>query len=203
MNQATIKPMIATLEDLFVKLNKKYFEGKLEQPVIVIAPDTYRAYGWFTSWKAWQETNNKDSEGYYEITITSDYLDRSPIEIAATLLHEMIHLYNQMRGVKDCSRGGKYHNLKFKEAAEAHGLITKKDPKYGWCETLPTKNTEEYLESLKLSFPLYRPTPEKGKRIIKSSSRKYICPCCGTSIRATKEVHIICSDCGEEFIEVV
>lgn len=29
-----------------------------------------------------------------------------------------------------------------------------------------------------------------------SSTRKYICPCCGNSVRATKEVHIACLDCG-------
>ena len=35
----------------------------------------------------------------------------------------------------------------------------------------------------------------------KSSSRKYICPCCGTSIRATKKVNIGCLDCGVPMIE--
>ena len=29
-----------------------------------------------------------------------------------------------------------------------------------------------------------------------SSTRKYICPCCGNSVRATKEVHIACLDCS-------
>lgn len=200
--KATIKPMIETLEELFVKLNNKYFDGKLERPVITIAPDTCRAYGWFTTWRAWKETEIKDSEGYYEITITSDYLDRTPVEIAGTLLHEMVHLYNQMNGINDCSRGGKYHNIKFKESAEAHGLETKKDSRYGWSITSPSTQTAEYLESLKLSFPLYRPTPEKGQRVRKkSSTRKYVCPICGTIIRATKEVHVTCSDCGVEFEE--
>ena len=35
-----------------------------------------------------------------------------------------------------------------------------------------------------------------------SSTRKYICPCCGMSVRATKEVHIMCMDCGKQ-MEVV
>ena len=33
-----------------------------------------------------------------------------------------------------------------------------------------------------------------------SSSRKYICPCCGNSVRATKCVHIACMDCREEMV---
>lgn len=33
-----------------------------------------------------------------------------------------------------------------------------------------------------------------------SSSRKYVCPCCGNSVRATKCVHIACMDCREEMV---
>jgi len=35
----------------------------------------------------------------------------------------------------------------------------------------------------------------------KSNSRKYVCPCCGNSVRATKEVHIACMDCQQTMIE--
>ena len=31
-----------------------------------------------------------------------------------------------------------------------------------------------------------------------SSTRKYICPCCHQSVRATKAVNIICGDCMEK-----
>ena len=34
-----------------------------------------------------------------------------------------------------------------------------------------------------------------------SSSRKYICPCCGLSVRATRTVRIKCIECDEEMIE--
>lgn len=34
-----------------------------------------------------------------------------------------------------------------------------------------------------------------------SSSRKYVCPCCGTIIRATKEVHVLCGECEVAFEE--
>lgn len=202
--KATIKPMIAELESLFSKLNDRFFDGKLETPVITIAPDTCRAYGWFTEWRAWKETDNKDSDGYFEINITSDYLDRDPVEIAGTLLHEMVHLYNTMNNIQDCSRGGHYHNAKFKDAAESHGLIVTKTPKSGFGQTTPTPETAEYFKSLNLKFDLYRPTPEKGQRPKKkSSTRKYVCPVCGTIIRATKEVHVTCTDCDVEFEEVV
>ena len=31
-----------------------------------------------------------------------------------------------------------------------------------------------------------------------SSTRKYICPCCHQSVRATKAVNILCGDCMEQ-----
>lgn len=56
-------------------------------------------------------------------------------QVAETLLHEMVHLYNLQIGVQDTSRGGTYHNKKYKEAAEKHGLTVEKDAKYGWTKT--------------------------------------------------------------------
>lgn len=199
----TVIPMIKELESLFSKLNKKFFNGELETPVITIAPDTCRAYGWFTTWRSWKETANKDAEGYYEITVTSDYLDRDPVDIAGTLLHEMIHLYNQMKGIKDTSRSGNYHNKNFKTAAEEHGLIVNKVPKSGFSETHPNTEATDYLESLNLKFDLYRPTPEKEQVVRKNSTRKYVCPHCGNPIRSTKPVNLICGECGEKYVEVI
>ena len=36
----------------------------------------------------------------------------------------------------------------------------------------------------------------------KTSTRKYVCPCCGNSVRATKDINIICGDCMEVMIKV-
>ena len=33
-----------------------------------------------------------------------------------------------------------------------------------------------------------------------SSTRRWVCPDCGTIIRSTKEVNVICGDCGKQFI---
>lgn len=40
--------------------------------------------------------------------------------------------------------------------------------------------------------------PEGGKR--PSSTRKYQCPCCKNSVRATKTVNLICGDCMEKMV---
>ncbi|MEH2933848.1 hypothetical protein [Acutalibacter sp. JLR.KK004] len=41
--------------------------------------------------------------------------------------------------------------------------------------------------------------PKTGKG---SNSRKYQCPCCGCSVRATKAVNVACLDCGVPMVLV-
>lgn len=153
MKETSLKPVIEKLENLFSKFNEKFYNGELQTPVITVSPDTTKgAYGWCTAWKAWSvgeqkkvtdlatltkealEAMKKD-DGFYEINICAEHLARPFEQVAETLLHEMVHLYNLQIGVQDTSRGGTYHNKKYKEAAEQHGLTVEKDAKYGWTKT--------------------------------------------------------------------
>ena len=138
MNNNSLTPIIETIEDLYSKFNFRIFDGKLETPVITLSPNSKHGggscLGWFTTWRSWGVNNSDQStdisdakgDGYYEINVCAEYLSRPFDEVAGTLLHEMVHLYNQQRGVQDCSRSGYYHNKSFKEAAESHGLIVTK-----------------------------------------------------------------------------
>ena len=48
-----------------------------------------------------------------------------------------------------------------------------------------------------LSFRIYKqPETRKSGEKKPSSTRKYVCPECGQSVRATKEVHLYCADCS-------
>ena len=42
-------------------------------------------------------------------------------------------------------------------------------------------------------------TTKGGSKKSINRSIKYVCPCCGTIIRATREVNVICGDCREAF----
>ncbi len=143
MSETSLKPVIEKLESLFSKFNEKFYNDELQAPVITVSPDTTKgAYGWCTSWKAWTNTDKKpidlttltkeeleafkEDEGFYEINMCAEHLARPFEEVAGTLLHEMVHLYNLQVGVKDTSRHGTYHNQKYKEAAEKHGLTVEK-----------------------------------------------------------------------------
>lgn len=166
MNEVSLKPVIDELETLFSKFNKAFFEGKLEKPVITVSPDYTRgAYGWCTGWKAWQDGTKEG--GYYEINLCAEYLNRPFEETCETLLHEMVHLQNLQDNVQDTSRSGSYHNRKFKETAEAHGLTVEKGEKYGWHKTALNPQAEAFVKSLgKSGFCLVRPrtNPLKGSR---------------------------------------
>lgn len=203
----TLKNVITELEDLFETYNEKYFDSELRRPVITVSPQgKERVFGWCTTWKAWKEKD--DSEGYYEINVCAEHLARPFAEVAGTLLHEMVHLYDVQNGIQDTSRGGTYHNLKFKNSAALHGLTVEKDEKYGWAKTTLSPDALEETNSFmnfigKESFDLYREAEVKGEKEKKggSNSIKYVCPCCGAIIRATKKVRVICAECNEEFIE--
>ena len=199
MKDSSLQNIINELENLFELFNKKYFENKLSKPVITVSPDSTKgAYGWCTSWKAWKDGKSE----YYEINMCAEHLTRPIEQLAGTMLHEMVHLFNLEEGVQDCSRGGFYHNAKFKKAAEEHGLIVEAVPKYGFAKTYLTDGAKKAIENFngKSAFVLYRDSGKKAEKTTtksKSSSRKYVCPCCGTIVRATKEVKIICGDCNE------
>ena len=103
----TLQDVVFKLESLFSKFNKRYFNNELVQPIITVAPDTTKgAYGWCTSWKAWKDKSEDESEGYYEINMCAEYLARPFLEICCTLIHEMVHLLNLQNEVQDTSRSG-------------------------------------------------------------------------------------------------
>lgn len=202
MKQQSLQPIIEKLEKLFSKFNERFYKNELQKPVITVSPDTTKgAYGWCTSWKAWG--TGEENEGYYEINICAEYLSRPFEDIANTLLHEMVHLLNLQIGIQDTSRGGTYHNKKFKETAEQHGLIAESSIKYGFSSTSLNDEAKAFIDSMAdKKFELFRkPLPKIKGQSKSNSSRKYVCPVCGAIIRATKEVHVICGDCEVEFEE--
>lgn len=202
------------LEKMFRALNADWFGGELEEPIITIQ-STPRAYGHVTVAKAWKRKN----DWRHELNLGAETLNRPIENIAATMLHEMVHLYNLAHDVQDCSRSGTYHNRKFKAEAERRGLCIEHHEKYGWTITTPSEDLLEYILAqgwTEISMnrgSLWTPPPSTGAKAgnsgtettagpKKSSTRKYICPCCQQSIRATKTVNIICGDCMEKMQEV-
>ena len=203
------------LNKVFDLLNAEFFESELSRPTITIQ-STPKAYGHFS---LREDTWVSKLGGTHEINIGAGTLSRPIEEVAATLLHEMVHYHNYLHGVQDCSRGNTYHNRKFKAAAEERGLIVTHSDKYGWSHTSPSDRLLEFILDNDLTDILinrnefggfritgtgtHSGTPTMGGEVPRrSSSRKYMCPCCGMSVRATRAVNIACLDCDEPLLLV-
>lgn len=199
MKTFNIKDFIKQYEEVFEKINEKYFNNELPSVVLTVNSDTTKgAFGWCTSKEVWKHEN--DEHAYYEIVLTAEHINRTPEEIAGTVLHEMIHLYNLKNEIEDTSGNGYYHNKKFKEAAEKFGLKVEKTD----CGYSKTELSEEQLEFIKsmnlIKFDFHRVATVKVSK--PNKGKKYQCPSCGASFWSSREMHVHCEDCDEDF-EVV
>lgn len=199
------------LNKIFDLLNEEFFENTLSRPTITIQ-STPKAYGHFS---LREDTWVSKLGSTHEINIGAGTLARPIENIVATLLHEMVHYYNYINGIQDCSRGNTYHNKRFKAAAEARGLNVDYSERYGWSHTSPADELLDFVLENGLTDILISRNEFTGFQITgtgahsgtgitppckTSSTRKYICPCCGNSVRATKLVNIACLDCDEQML---
>lgn len=113
----------AELKKLFSKLNEELFNGEIGAPVINVQGGKRgpKQTCWCSEQQVWRNTE-EDLPQYYEICYSAEYISRPIEEIAADMLHQMVHLWNTQHGIKDSCRSGTYHNGHFKKSAENHGL---------------------------------------------------------------------------------
>lgn len=195
-----ISEITAFLEGAYEVLNGEYFDGMLP-PVVITVQSSPKSYGHYTTVDVWHEGKN---QSFREINLSAETLDRDIVSVIATLLHESVHHYCSINGIKDCSRSSVYHNKYFKAECEKRNLQIEYDPKIGWSITRPTVALLDFVQKQGWdNLELFRKIPqgisdgENGKSKKKSSTRKYQCPQCGCSVRATKEVLIGCIPCGQ------
>lgn len=204
---------IGYLEKMYRELNHDMFLDELEEPIITIQ-STPKSYGHVTVSKVWRSGETHK----YELNIGAGTLDRPIENVVSTMLHEMVHIYHLQHGIQDCSRGGTYHNKKFKEKAESVGLLIEYDSRIGYSITAPSDNLILYIcekgwqdilmnrgEGMRVPVGngsnSGRISTDGGEKKI-SSTRKYQCPVCKMSVRATRDVNIVCGDCSEIMIRV-
>ena len=217
-----LKNMQEVLEYGFEVLNRVYFNNELP-PVVITIMSSPKTYGHFTVGKVWKAEDSR----YNEINISAEHLFRGIAYIMSTMQHELIHFYCQLNDIADTSQNGRYHNKNFKNEAEARGLIISYAQYIGYSVTTPSpefikviqdNNIEKPLDINRDGFIGFTGTGgggtggdngnngtggndgSTGKR--KTSTRKYKCPHCGNSFRATKDINVLCMDCNEQFVRV-
>lgn len=211
-----LKNYQAMLEYSFEVLNRVYFGGALP-PIVITIMSSPRTNGHFTVNREWRV----GKENFNEINISAEHLDRAIEKVIATLQHELIHYYCMLNGIQDTCQLGRYHNKNFKNEAEKRGLKISQAKYIGWSVTEPTLEFIQVLKENGIEKPvdMNRDGYAVGTMIgiqgkgpngtngvdgtkPKSSTRKYQCMCCGNSLRATKDLNILCMDCNEQFIKV-
>lgn len=217
MKQTTkMSRTVGQLEKMYNCLNVDFFDGELPVPIITVQskPGTM---GHCSVAKIW----NRPGENTYELNIAAEVLSYPIEETIDTMVHEMVHLYCREHNIKDVSRGTQYHNGRFREEAERRGLTcVYVDKRIGW-NTTPSDKLIEYALSkdwneIKInrgSIPFMvggslgtagtpgTPGAQNGGKK-PSSTRKLQCPCCKNSVRATKDVRIMCMDCNTQMVRV-
>lgn len=208
--------MLSVIRSAFHHIKHEYFNDELPEVELTLQK-TRGAYGHFSVGKIW----DSNGECRHEININPEYTRRPIEEVVTTLIHECVHLYAETKGIKDTSNNGVYHNKKFKDLAERLGHIKiEQAPIIGFSVSSPTEETINFcirhgLEDMQCSYGFTFPvfggvavggTTGNGGAVPTtspkpSSTRRWVCPSCGTIIRSTKEVHVICADCGELFKE--
>ncbi|WP_225726763.1 MULTISPECIES: hypothetical protein [unclassified Nocardia] len=129
----------------------------------------------------------------HELFIGGEGLQRGPVDVLGTLLHEAAHGVAAVRNVKDTSRQGRWHNERFRAIGEELGLTLTKHPKIGWSLTaVPTETSEAYrdeLEELAFALVAYRRREPNQRGGRKSNNNGLSVECdCGRRIRVSPTV---------------
>jgi len=197
-------------------LNEAFYANELPEVAITIQSSGKReSMGWCSREPIWR--NDTGSIRLYEINIAAEFLNIEFYETMSTLHHVMIHLYCKVNGIQDVSRSGQYHNKRFKKECLLRGFYfasNKPDKRLGWSFALLTEEAKRIIDTFPIDRELFQiarktygriKSPEDSKETEekqqpRSHIRKYVCPSCSCSVRASKEVHIRCEDCQEPMI---
>ena len=219
----TASQLVAALEHTWQSIQQRYPE--VPDAVLVVASGAEGKrlnLGHFAPHR-WQ-VHGADR---HEVLVGGEGLQRGPVDVLGTLLHEAAHGLAQARDIQDTSRQGRYHNANFKYIAEEMGIVVEHDAQLGWSSTtMPDETAALYsaeIMDLDASITAYRKGFEfllggtgtttgtsgtvKVPRVAngrKSNNNGVSAHCdCGRKIRISQTVldmgGITCNVCGEEF----
>lgn len=205
--------IINSLYQIYNALNEHYWNNELPEVFITLKQgrtktksvlgtfyaDSYAKQEYHTN----QETGEaipEVTETKHEISMGAEFIARPLDQIAATMQHEMCHLYAQINNIQDTSRNNQFHNKKFKKLGETHGLILTCDEKNGWTYTEPSPEFSEYINVCNIDtkpFQYYRQTILAASK--PAPKKRWICPICSQEAQAKKTASLAC---GEHLVKM-
>lgn len=160
----------------------------------------------------WRRLDAGDDEfPSLEVVVSGDRLRSGSIGILSTVLHEAAHVLAHVRGVRDTSRQGRYHNEGFRRAADELGLDVARSHRFGWSTTaVPPHTSAEYAETVAALdeslrwWHLAESGPELPEVGVWADHVRLSCDC-RRVVEVTTEVlalgPIVCGRCGQRFRE--
>lgn len=155
--------------------------------------------GWATTKEVWHSEDNKS---YFEINMSAEQMNRPWTEIVTTLAHEMLHIINNLEGLKDTSRQGRYHNKVWAQSAKKYGFnVPEADSSIGYSAiTLDEFKSQGLINETNkyASDMIYRDAFSiKNINKAKKVTYKYVCPVCGAKVSSSSgTLNLICGDCN-------
>lgn len=190
----------------FDYFNERLFENRLPGCILNLSR-TRGALGFFSP-ERWE----KDGRKAHEISLNPDWLNSDPAEVMSTLVHEMVHLWQQEYG--NPGRRG-YHNLEWAAKMEEVGLVPSStgrpdgkrigdsmsdyiDPDGAFQQVfaelpdaalLPWHSTEQCISEGPAGLAGPKDDEQTKKRKV-----KYSCPQCSTNVWGKPGLKLLCGE---------
>lgn len=204
-----------TLQEAYDFYNASLFDGLLPECLITFnrrahsrgyyCPQNFAERGNYTEVPEGEEP--PEPNHIDEIALNPDaFVGRTDPEILSTLVHEMVHLWQQHFGNAPKSQ---YHNTEWANKMQSVGLRSSTTEDESGARTggkmshyiLPDMAfdvcTQEFLQGGRIA--LRWQSQVVGPKEVKKNKVKYTCPTCGTNVWGKPDIVVVCGTCDEEF----
>lgn len=174
----------------FGLFNERFFNSALPVPAIEVAGTNYKRLGHYLP--------GRNGFGLvHEININRQHLDRHMVLILKTLLHEMIHEYQNTQG--GCTG---YHNKEFQRMSRDFGIPSdRRGVTQDIVEPFVSFVRSHLPEELR-DFDIKELLTVTGGKVQGTSTlRKWGCGCQNCRV-GTTEFDVVCKRCGKDFTAV-
>jgi hypothetical protein len=214
--------MVAALEAAYAHFNQRLFDGELPPVLLNLSRSPKKSVLGFFAPNAWTSAKERGSEPLCELSITPQGTTRATEDLYSTLVHEMAHALEHVRGVRPKSPG--YHSAEWFETMKRIGLPPRPNGKSRLTvdhDIDPAgafaKAFAELPSDLRLPFVSTvrereghngkgadNNQPEKGddKGTKQGKRAKYLCSGCQTTMRGPSGRNVVCGDCDQPYEEM-
>jgi predicted SprT family Zn-dependent metalloprotease len=185
--------------------NDRLFAGSLSSCMITMQRSK-KAYGYFAGARFGVRDGQETTD---EIALNpSTFADRTVTQILSTLVHEMVHQWQQQHGKP--SRTG-YHNKEWARKMREVGLVPSDTGEVGGKEV--GQRVSHYIDQggpfaiacadllnsgrVELAY-IERWGDEDARKKKAASKTKYTCPGCGLNVWAKPAARLVCVECEQE-----